>query len=423
MTDRRTFVRGATAGALLAALGDARVAFAAELDRLTVRRAPRNAFHGLAAEYLLGPDVLYFNHGSIGTIPRIVHEAHVRYLTVCESNPWLHMWGEAWDAPREEVRARAAALLRCAPDEVAITHNTTEGFNLLAHGLDLRAGDEVVFSSLNHPGASVCWNHYAAARGFTVRRFEFPVQDAPSMTPDDVVALHLSHLTDRTRVLVVPHIDNTLGMLHPVRELARAARARGVEYIAVDGAQALGMVPVDVRAADIDFYSSSPHKWLQAPKGLGLFYARASVQPRVRAMWITSGQGQLEGSARAFENYGTRNLPEALALGDAIAFQQSLGESAKLTRYNVMRDRFRAAVDASGGRLRWLSPAHRDLASSIYLIEVAGQPSAQLFERLYRDHGVVFRAFRTQGIDGMRVSPNVQTTDQEIDRFIGLVTA
>jgi len=110
--------------------------------------------------YLLSPDVLYLNHASIGTIPRAVHEARVRYLTLCESNPHLYMWGEAWVAPKEAVRSKGAALLNCTPQEIAVTHNTTEGFNLLALGLDLGAGDEVLFSSLNHGGASApspCW--------------------------------------------------------------------------------------------------------------------------------------------------------------------------------------------------------------------------------------------------------------------------
>lgn len=416
MADRRAFLRRVSAGAAAAALLDARSLFADDVAAV----GARTRFDRLAEEYLLARDVLYLNHGSIGTIPRAVHAARQRYLDLCETNPWLYMWGDAWTEPREEVRARAAALLRCQPAEVAFTHNTTEGFNLLAQGLRLEPGDEVLFSTLNHPGASNPWTHFAAARGYTVRRFDIPLAAVPALTVDELVDLHVRQISERTRVLVIPHVDNTAGVRHPLREIAAAARARGVAYVAVDGAQALGMLPVDVTAADIDVYAASPHKWLQAPKGLGLLYVRAAVQPAIRPMWVSSGQGQGRGTARIFEDYGTRNLAEVLTLGDAIAFQQALGEEAKLARHRAMRDRLLEATDASP-HLRWHSPRDPALFSSVLLMEVVGRPSGPLFDRLYREHGVVFRAFRTPEVDAARISPNVQTTDAEIDRFLDLV--
>jgi selenocysteine lyase/cysteine desulfurase len=420
MPDRRTFFRRAGAGAAAAALLDARALFANRLSDVERRSRSRDSFSSLAEEYLLGPDVLYLNHGSIGTIPRAVHEARRRYLTLCETNPWLYMWGGAWDEAREATRAKAAALLRCDATEVAFTHNTTEAFNLLALGLPLRPGDEVLFSSLNHPGASNAWTHNAARRGYTVRRFELPIAAVPEMSADELVERHVREITDRTRVLVIPHVDNTVGMQHPVHALAAAARSRGVDYIAVDGAQALGMLPVDVGEDGIDFYAASPHKWLQAPKGLGLLYVRTAVRDTLHPMWVSSGQGQGRDTARVFEDYGTRNLAEVLTLGDAIDFQQALGEDAKVHRYRVLRDSLLEATDGSP-HLRWHSPRDPELFSSIVLIEVLGRSSGDLFDALYRGHGVVFRAFHTPEVDAARISPNVQTTDAEISRFLTLV--
>jgi isopenicillin-N epimerase len=420
MTDRRAFLRRMTAGAAAAGLLDARALFAADLAHARDRFAAASPFDGLADDYLLAPDVLYLNHGSIGTIPRVVHTARQRYLDLCETNPWLYMWGDAWTEPREDVRSLAAAYMRCSPAEIAFTHNTTEGFNLLAQGLPLRAGDEVLFSSLNHSGASNPWTHHGAVRGYSVRRFDIPLAAVPALTVDELVERHVREITDRTRVLVIPHIDNTAGVQHPLREIAAAARARGVEFIAVDGAQALGMLPVDVTAAGIDVYAASPHKWLQAPKGLGLLYVRASIQSAIHPMWVSSGQGQGRGTASVFEDYGTRNVAEVLTLGDAIAFQQALGEDAKLARYRALRDRLLQATEASS-HLRWHSPRDPALSSSIVLMEVVDRPSGALFDQLYRESGVVFRAFRTPEVDAGRISPNVQTTDVEIERFLTLV--
>lgn len=424
MSDRRSFVRSLTGGAAasaVASLGVARSVFAEALDRTASLHAAQGV-GGLRDAYMLAPDVLYLNHASIGTIPRAVHEARIRYLTLCETNPHLYMWGEPWQAPKAEVRGKGAALLGCEPEEVAITHNTTEGFSLLAQGLPLGPGDEVLFSSLNHSGASVGWQHHGARRGYSVRRFPFPILDLPGMSAADVVSTYIAEIRPETRVLVFPHIDNIVGLRYPVRALADAARARGVEFIAVDAAQSVGMIPVDVTAMGVDFLATSPHKWVQAPKGLGMLYARRAAQEQLSPMWISSGQVRHRGTAGIYDDYGTRNLAEVLALGDAIDFQQRLGSAAKEAQHRAVWRRLREAVESSP-RLTWHSARDWSLSCALYGIEVNGRSSAELSDRLFREHGLVFRPFHTQGLESMRISPNVNTTDLEIARFLELVGA
>ncbi len=373
---------------------------------------------GQEGVYTLDPDITYLNHASTGTIPRAVQQAHARYLELCESNPWAYMWGGEWEEPREAVRARAARLLRCEAAEVALTHNTTEGFNILAQGLPLGRGDEVVFSSLNHPGASICWFHQAEAKGFTVKQFDFPVGEMPNLTLDEVLDLHDRQISANTRVLVFPHVDNIVGLRHPMKELTALARSRGVEFVAVDGAQTVGMLPVDVAQAGVDFYAASPHKWVQAPKGTGLLYLKRDVQSTLRPMWVTWGQERWAGTVRIFEDYGTRNLPEVIALGDALDFQASLGEDAKASRYRTMWQGWRRAVD-NAAHTEWRSPTSWELSASLYAIEVQGITSRDLFERMHREYGFVFRPFQTQGLNTVRISPNLVNSDMERELFLG----
>ena len=368
-------------------------------------------------EYSLASDVVYLNHASIGTIPRIVQASHMAYLEACERNPWLHMWGGVWEEPREAIRAKAATYLGCEADEIALTHNTTEGFNVLAAGLALEPGDEVLFSTLNHPGASVPWYHYAETRGFRVRQFEFPVLEVPTLTVPEIVELHVREIGPATRVLVLPHVDNIIGLRHPLGELAEAARQRGVEYVAVDGAQTVGMLHVDLAGAGVDFYAASPHKWLQAPKGLGLLYVRRGVRERLRPMWVTWGQERWQGTVRVFEDYGTRNLPALLALGDAIDFQTAIGDRAKESALARTWSELRAAVDAAAG-LVWRSPRSWERGGSLAAVEVEGVPSAEFFEAANRHQGLVFRPFSTLGLNTVRISPNLITTEDEIGIFL-----
>lgn len=419
---RRGFLKQAgasLAAPILAQLFAARSSFADELAGGQVSGS-EDTFSELRGAYGLDADITYLNHASIGTIPRSVQKARQRYLEICEGNPWLHMWGGAWDEPREEVRRKAAELLRCGSAEVTFSHNTTETFNLLARGLPLGRGDEVLMSSLNHTGASACWDHAAEEKHFRVRRFDFPVLETPGLTQDDILNLYDQQMTRRTRVLVVPHVDNTVGLRHPVRELAQLARSRGVRYVAVDAAQTVGMLPLDVGSLGVDVYATSAHKWLQAPKGLGLAYIRREIQDQVRPLWVTWGQERWRGSARVFEDYGTRNLPEVLTLGDALDFQHSLGEEAKQRHHRRLWEHAKAVVDEHP-RLTWRSPTRWDLSAALYAIEVKGEKSQDVFQRLFRQKGFVFRPFATAGLNTLRLSPNVANTVEELDRLFEIL--
>ena len=415
---RRAFLQqAAVAAPVLAQLLAVRRALADELPAGLTASSQIPLFERLGDAYSLDPEVIYLNHASIGTIPRSVQAAHGRYLEICERNPWLYMWSGAWAESRQQVRERSARLLGCSISEVAFTHNTTEAFNLLAQGLELGPSEEVLFSSLNHTGASACWFHMAKIRGFRVRRFEFPLGELPGLSKGDVVKIYSEQIRSETRVLVLPHVDNTVGLRHPVKELAEAARSRGVKFVAVDGAQTVGMIPVDVPSLGVDVYAASPHKWLQAPKGLGLTYVRQESQQHLRPMWVTWGQKEFAGSARIYEDYGTRNLPEVLTLGDAIDFQQHLGAAAKEASHRALWEYVREAVESSR-RLVWRSPTSWDLSAALYAIEVVGASSREVFDRLFQDHGFVFRPFSGQGLNTVRLSPNVANTPTQLDRAL-----
>ncbi|MFQ5739305.1 MAG: aminotransferase class V-fold PLP-dependent enzyme [Acidobacteriota bacterium] len=415
---RRNFLGLGLAG--VSTLGGVRRVFARKLETMAGSPLSEASFEAMRRHYTLASEVTYFNHASIGTMPTLVREALQKYLEICESNPWRYMWGGDWDEARERARRRASQLLGCDPAECALTHNTTEGFNLLAAGLPLKRGDEVLFSSLNHPGASVCWFHQSRTRGFTVRRFDFPLSKVPTFTAGDLLNTYQRQIRPQTRVLVFPHVDNSVGLRYPVKEMAELARSRGVEFVAVDGAQAVGMIPVNVKEMGVDFYATSAHKWIQAPKGLGLLYVRKEVRDSLRPMWVTWGQERWAASARIYEDYGTRNLAETLALGDALAFQKAVTPEARETRLRALREHFRRGV-ARTPRLEWRSSDAKDLISSIYAVEIKGTDSRKVFERMYRQWGFVFRPFSTPHLNTLRISPNVFNTEKEMDRFFELV--
>ncbi|MEQ9397894.1 MAG: aminotransferase class V-fold PLP-dependent enzyme [Longimicrobiales bacterium] len=375
----------------------------------------------LRTRYMLAPGITFLNHASIGTVPRPVHEAHAAYLELCETHPSLYVWGDPWREVTEETRAGAARLLGADPEDLAITHNTTEGFNVLAHGLPLDAGDEVLFSNLNHPGAAVPWERMAARRGFRVRAFDLPLDGIPDMGVDEVVARHVEALGARTRAVVVPHVDNQVGLRLPLAELSRALRNAGVRWVLVDGAQSAGMIDVDLSASGVDAYAMSPHKWIQSPKGLGMFWVAPALRAELPPMWHRTGGSGRGPSARQYEDYSTRAWPAVVALGDALTFQDAIGADEKARRYAALRADIQARVADEPG-LRWASPVSDRVGSVIVAVEVHGRSAPEVGEELMSAHGINVRAFGGSA-NTLRLSPNLATPEEQIhaalDRMAG----
>lgn len=420
---RRGFLKTLAAGVLstpalahLEALDDS---LSRTLGALSFRAGDPAALARLRDQYMLQDGLRYLNHASIGTVPRPVHEAHVAYLALCETHPHVYVWEQVWRDATEETRRTAAALLRCSAEDLSITHNTTEGFNVLAHGLDLGPGDEVLYSTLNHAGASGAWEGLARRRGFTVRRFAFPSERGAELTADEVVALHAAEIGPRTRVLVFPHIDNMIGLRHPMTRLAEMARSRGVRWVLVDGAQTAGMIPLDLGSSGVDAYAMSPHKWLQSPKGLGLLWTTPELRDAVPRMWMKATEAAPGG--RAYEDYSTRAWPGVVALGDALAFQAALGEGEKEARYRALRERIRLRAEAEA-RLAWMSPVAWEDGGMLVALRVRGRRAQELGPVLLREHGIGVRAFGG-GLDTLRLSPNLTLGDGELDRILDLLVS
>lgn len=420
---RRGFLKTLSATAatpLLAHFAGVQEIFGRELEAVALSGGSGEGFPGLRDRYLLDARVTYLNHASIGTVPREVHAAGIRYREICEENPWLYIWGGAWEEAREDVRRSSADLMGCDASQVAITHNTTEGFNLLARGLPLGPGDEVLFSTLNHAGASICWEHFGAEKGYSVRVFDFPVGEVEGLSASDVVRIHQEEIRPNTRVLVLPHIDNVVGLRHPLRELVGMARGHGVDFVLVDGAQSAGMIPLDLAGSGVDAFSTSPHKWVQSVKGLGLLYLSLELVESLPPLWVTWGRERWRGTARAFEDYGTRDLPEVLSLGDALAFQAALGETRKEAEYRRMFHALMEKVDGTSGVV-WRSPREWEMGSILVAVGLEGSDAGEVSDILYREHGIVVRPFPGDGLNSLRVSPNLFNTEEEMDRLLSIL--
>lgn len=412
-TSRREFLKTLSTGAAISMLRPIENLFQGKLEEVI-----KNGKIPSAKEYSVSKRVKYLNHGSTGTIPKIVQEAHHNYLEMCESNPWLYMWSGEWDEPVQKVRKSAAQYINAETDELSFSHNTTEIYNLLALGLHLNAGDEVLFSSINHVGASIPFHIHSKKRNYSVKVFDFPVDDLTSITKQDIIDLYEINITNKTKLLILPHIDNTFGVRQPVKEITAMARAKGVEFISLDTAQTMGMIPINVKNMDIDVIGTSGHKWIQAPKGISVSYFSKRVQDRIDPMWVTWGQERWKNSVRIFEDYGTRNIAEVLTLGHSIDFQKAVNEQAKSEKLKSLWNYAQELCDKNPNTV-WRSPRNWDLGGSLFVVEVKNHKPSELAQNLFKNHGFVFRPF--DAYSTIRISPNYFNTKDELDELFSLI--
>jgi selenocysteine lyase/cysteine desulfurase len=280
---------------------------------------------------------------------------------------------------KEVTRRLLAAFLRVTPEEIVVTRNTSESNNLVSNGLDLKPGDEVLL-------------YYVEA--FT------------------------NAITTRTRVMAFTHLTSTVGDVLPARELCRIARERGILTL-VDGAQSFGLLDVDLRDMDPDFYSGSGHKWPCGPKEAGvLFVNRRSAEK----LWpsIYSAYPGAIGISKTFESFGQRDEPAIRAFGEALQLQSRVGRSAIERRAQELAQALVAGLRALDGVSVWTHPDPAR-SSAIVSFRPGSLDPDRLTLALYAKDRIVCAKRTGADRGGIRLSPHFYNSHAEVERAVGAV--
>jgi selenocysteine lyase/cysteine desulfurase len=252
--------------------------------------------------------------------------------------------------------------------------------------------------------------------GIVLKQVSFKL---PPPSQQYIVDQFRAAVTPRTRVIEVTHITNLSGQIMPVRELVEFARPRGIEVF-VDGAHAYAHFPFTRDQLDCDYYGTSLHKWLLAPIGTGFLYVRKSRQKR---LWpLMAAPASLEENIRKYEEIGTHPAANHNAISVALAFHNAIGGGRKLARLRYLRDRWARRLQKESERFRILTPLDSPNAGGIGLVHVEGLDPGKLGSWLLEKHRIVTTPIVHAEFDGIRVTPNVYTTLDEIDRFAEKMT-
>lgn len=366
------------------------------------------AWAHVRAAFDLEAGTAYMNNAGLGMPPGSVARAVADGYQAISREP-RRATGELRQLVARRVRPGLAAFLGANADELSLTRNATEALHLSAAGFDLRPGDEVVFTTQEHPAGRRPWQLRAVRDGIVTREVFIP---SPLPGADEVVEAFEAALTPRTRVVAFCHVTRG-GHLYPVRRLAALAQDRGI-LSHVDGAQAVGMFPIDLHDLGCDTYSASLHKWFLGPMGTGFLYVRAGARAHMRSAFAHDATAQNP----AFEPPGTNDLPVRAALAASLAFVEQVGIDRVEARTRFLSDYLKERlVRMPGARL--VSGATRETsgpASTIF--ELEGVDAVASVPIIAERASIHIDEHRRDGHEAIRVSTHVYNTTAEIDRLV-----
>jgi isopenicillin-N epimerase len=285
----------------------------------------------LARQFLLNEDVIFLNHGSYGACPRTVFETYQSWQLQLEQQPVAFL-----DPARglggwmRDARVALSQELGTDADNIVGVTNATAGLNIVARSLDLKAGDEILTSAHEYDALDKTWEYVALRTGARIKIAETPL---PLTSERQFTEAILSSFTEHTKVLFLSHITSETALLFPVEKAVEAARERGIITI-IDGAHAVGHIPLDLEELGADFYAGNCHKWLMAPKGSAFLYASPQMQEHIDPLIISHGwtkDAKEAGAKGAFGNspfidglemQGTRDPAAWLSVPAVIEFRK-----------------------------------------------------------------------------------------------------
>ena len=421
--DRRNFLSLAGKGLGLAALSSATVASLLK----EIQAASKSIAHLTPAQSAIDEDfwftiqnafsvtrgIINLNNGGVSPSPRVVTEALVRYIWQQEDATAYTMW-QILEPQSETIRTGLAEVFGCDREEIAITRNASESLEILLMGMNFKSGDEILTTTQDYGRMITTLRQREKREGLVLKLVKIPI---PPKDLNEITAAFERAITDRTRLILMAHQVNITGQITPVKAVCEMARARGIETI-VDGAHSFAQFDFKQKDLSCDYFGTSLHKWLYAPKGTGLLYIK---RDKIEKIWpLMAAESKQAGDIRKFEEIGTHSAAPKLAIGEALLFHNGIGGKRKearlryLSRYwmNRLKDvpkvRFNTSFD----------PAQ---SCAIANVQIEGLNPSAVGSYLFDKHRIFTTPIIHEEFQGIRITPNIYTTLGELDRFCNVM--
>jgi isopenicillin-N epimerase len=357
--------------------------------------------------------IVNLNNGGVSPSPRIVTEAFVRYTWQQEDATAYTMW-QLLEPQSETIRTGLAEIFGCDAEEIAITRNASESLEILLMGMDFKPGDEILTTTQDYPRMLTTLRQREMREGLKLNLIKVPI--APRDVNDLATPFERA-VTPKTKLILVAHQINLTGQIMPVRKVCEMARARGIETI-VDGAHSFAQFNFKRDDLQCDYFGTSLHKWLYAPKGTGMLYVRKEKIPKVWALMASEDRNKND--IRKFEEIGTHSAAMRLAIGEAILFHNAIGAKRKEARLRYL-SRYWMNKLKSIPKIGFNTSFDDAQSCAIANFKIEGVDPVQIGAYLMAKHKIFTTPIVHDEFAGIRITPNVYTTLWELDRFCDVV--
>ena len=416
---RRDFLSLAGKGLGLAALSSATVVSLLK----NVEAASRNVTHLTPEEAAMDEDywaviqnsfsvtrgIINLNNGGVSPSPRTVTEALVRYIWEQEDATAYTMW-QILEPQCETIRTVLAELFGCDREEIAITRNASESLETLLMGMDLKSGDEILTTTQDYPRMLTTLRQREKREGLKLKLIQIPI---PPKNLEEITAAFEKGMTDRTRLILISHQINITGQITPVKAVCEIARERGIETI-VDGAHSFAQFDFKQKDLGCDYFGTSLHKWLYAPKGTGMLYVK---RDRIDKLWpLMAAEAKQAADIRKFEEIGTHSAAPKLAIGEALLFHNGIGGKRKEARLRYL-SRYWMNRLKDVPKIRFNTSFDPKQSCAIGNVQIEGTNPEAVTKYLFDKHRIFATPIVHEEFQGIRITPNLYTTLGELDRF------
>lgn len=411
-TSRREFARLFAAGGSLALFGGmAPVVGHGQSQPPPLSPAPASPdepyWRRVREQFLMPPRFVCLNAANLCPSPAPVIDAYFEPTRAVERDPSPQNRQKTRQG-REAARRSIAAALRVTPEEIVMTRNTSESNNFVSSGLDLKAGDEVLVFSDNHPSNLAAWRQKAQRFGYTVHTI---AQVNPHPGAEHYIEAFRKAITPATKVVALTHVTASVGDVLPVKEICAMARQHGAVSL-VDGAQSFGVLDVDLSDLQPDFYTGSAHKWPCGPKEAGVLYVNTRVHDRIKPSIVSLYPGEV-GISRTLEAFGQRDEPALMGFDAALAFQKTIGRTAVERRARDLASMLIDGLQRIPDVKIWTAadPSRR---AAIVSFQPGSLNVNRLHQALYEKDGIICATRGGADRPGLRFSPHVYNTADEV---------
>lgn len=360
--------------------------------------------------FAASPNLINLNNGGVSPTPRATLDALDYYNRMCSEAPSHFMW-RVLDENREPLRRNLAELAGVSPDEIAINRNTTEALNTIIFGLNLKAGDEVVLCKYDYPNMINAWKQREKRDGI---RLVWVDPELPSENEDYLVNAYVSKFTAKTKLVHITHIINWNGQILPARKIADRAHAQGIEVL-VDAAHSFAVLDYKIPDLGCDYWGTSLHKFLCAPYGSGMMWIK---KEKIPGIWPLLSNDKPDGdNIRKFESLGTRSFPIEMAIGYSLDLHNVIGSARKQQRLYFLKNYWMERVRDLPG-IRFYTSMHPEWSCAIGNFGFDGKKASDLAGAMFAKWRIHTVGIEWEKVNGVRVTPNVYTTTEELDKLV-----